>query len=584
LKKSTLLLTLSLFFIGIALWSNPGLGDKPGEKDGQEVNKEQEITFWSDMPAGELAQKLLSKMDYEQMLGQVFMFGYSGDRPDEDTLAWIRERGIAGIKVFGWNSKNLEVLARTVTSLQKEAQKSALKIPLLISTDQEGGWVRHIQGETSITAGNLALGATGRPFEAYETGYYIAKELAALGINMNFAPTVDIYSRIANTVIGPRAFSSDPMKTAILGSAYYHGMKDIGVIATAKHYPGHGATDIDSHGGLPRIRIDESTLWERELIPYRVLIKEGLPAIMSGHLSFPDIIEKNLPASLSSFFQQKLLRERLEFEGVLVTDDLYMQGVMQWSKSIEAICKKALNVGNDIILLSESPKTNGEIWKTLYSAMQEDTAFRERIRESVYRILKLKLNYLKGEKTVPLYPVETNGYASIPSKEAEQFFFNTACRSVTVIRDKHIPFAPKKNEKLLLAGQLQLFFDEGKKAYPEADTFYFPYSPFYYYRQQDLRRLRNKAADYDTVMYCLANPNSAQILSQLKNLNVNLIVFSTLNPGYILKEPWVESALAVYGYGDESFKAGFGVLKGEIEARGSLPIQLSQTTGNTGGE
>ncbi len=264
-----------------------------------------------------LAESLVSQMTDEEILGQLLLVGYSSAEPNALLLEWIRSRGIGGVKIFGWNAEDLNRLYRSIRQMQDQAKKSRLKLPLFIATDQEGGWVRHVKGDTSITPGNLALGAARIPYDAYKTGYLIGKELKTLGINLNFAPTVDVYVNPDANVIGPRAFSSDPVLTGIFGVAYYRGMAEAGIICAAKHYPGHGNADEDSHGALPVIYDSFDTLWKRDLLPYRMLISEGIPAILSGHLSFPKVTGDRRPSSLSPFFGTELLRKRLGFQGAL---------------------------------------------------------------------------------------------------------------------------------------------------------------------------------------------------------------------------------------------------------------------------
>jgi beta-N-acetylhexosaminidase len=232
--------------------------------------------FWSDLPRQELVDKLVEEMGDDELLVQVFMLGYIGVRPSADILRWIGTRNLGGVKVFSRNVSTLSELAESIQSMQAAASEGPLRIPLLVSTDQEGGWIRHIKGETSVTPGNIALGATGLPQDALLTGYYIGLELRTLGVNMNFAPTIDVYTNPSATVIGPRAFSSDPVSTALLALAYYQGLSRTGVIATAKHFPGHGQADKDSHGALPVVDLTLEELWSRELVPYRVLISEGV--------------------------------------------------------------------------------------------------------------------------------------------------------------------------------------------------------------------------------------------------------------------------------------------------------------------
>ena len=172
-------------------------------------------------------------MSDEEVLGQLFMLAYPGDTPPPLLFDWIGKRGLGGIKIFGWNAEDTTKVAEAVAALQQAALASGRKVPLLIATDQEGGWIRHVKGATSQTPGNMAIGASGRPYDAYWSGYYIARELEALGINMNFAPAVDLATRPRSSIIGPRAFSDDPEESAALGVAYYRGTAAAGLIATA---------------------------------------------------------------------------------------------------------------------------------------------------------------------------------------------------------------------------------------------------------------------------------------------------------------------------------------------------------------
>jgi beta-N-acetylhexosaminidase len=302
-----------------------------------------------------LAAAIVSEMKDEELLGQMFMIAYPGTRPDANCLRWIRERGAGGVKIFGWNAQDERALVESIELAQKTSLEGRFGIPLLVATDQEGGWIRHVGGRTSRTPGNMALGASGFPQDAYDSGLIIGAELAALGINMNFAPVVDVASNPKSWVIGSRSFSADPMEAAILGAAYARGLGDSGVIATAKHYPGHGDTALDSHVSLPSISADWKTLWARELLPYRVLAKDGVPAIMSGHISFPALGKGDGPASLSEFFMKDVLRDKIGFKGVVVTDDLRMEGAISSAGSLSAAIIQAIRAGNDLILTSSLP-------------------------------------------------------------------------------------------------------------------------------------------------------------------------------------------------------------------------------------
>lgn len=538
-------------------------------------NAETPNIFWENEGEDSLVQTILAQMTDEEVLGQVFLLGYSGSSPSKEIMEWIRTRNIGGVKIFGWNAGNLQKLTSSISLMQKTAGSTRNAIPLLIATDQEGGWVRHIKGDTSITPGNMAIGASGITYDAFNTGYFIGLELAGLGINMNFAPDVDIYTNKAEEVIGPRAFSDDPVTTSILSVAYFKGMEQAGVICTAKHFPGHGDADKDSHGALPRIYISFDTLWNRELLPYRFLIKENIPAIMSGHLAFPEILDNNTPASLSGFFQNEVLRKKLGYTGITLTDDLMMGGALDNELTLPEVCLKALNAGNDMIMLSRTPGLNDAIWQLLYKNYKEDPAFQERITESVKRILKLKIKYLKEGFGVPLYPDDPANTPGIPSTLGKSFFFDSACRSVTIVKGDSIPLTnQEKNGRILLAGQYDVFLKQGEVRFPGAKKYYFPYAPFNWAERDELKYLKKKADEYDVIIFCLANPNSLEVLKTLKGTKAKVIVLSVLTPIYLKEVPWISSAIAVYGTGEESFSAGFSVLSGDYTPEGKLPFSF----------
>ena len=524
------------------------------------------LSFNDEGSPAELAFRLTAEMTDEQALAQTFMLGWVGAEPSPLIMNWIRDRNIGGVKIFGWNTDDTLKLAETVGELQRNALATQFGIPLLVATDQEGGLVRHVKGATSETPGNMAIGASGRPMDAYWAGYYIGKELALLGVNMNFAPTVDLFTNRDSTLIGPRSFGSDPVRAGILGAAFVKGHKETGVIATAKHYPGHGDTDLDSHGVLPRIDVPFDVLWERELVPYRLLAKENLPAVMSGHLAFPKTRAGDTPASLSSWFLQDLLREKIAYRGLIITDDLMMNGAAAFAGSLSRAAKQALLAGNDIIMLSKTPFLYDPVWTYLAAAMKEEPEFRERVRDACRRVLTVKLEYLRGDKKVPYIPDLQKVESGLVDPDGTAFFLSLAARSVTMVNDKNVfPLSPEKAGRVLLAGNFTDFFISGKKAYPGAVSFW--------YNSQTVAELRSYAQDADTVIFCLSDRTGLRILQQLRSLlNKRIIVFSVLSPVYLDEASWADGAVAVYSYAAESFIAGFSAMLGRIPGDGKLPF------------
>jgi beta-N-acetylhexosaminidase len=530
------------------------------------------LSFSDPLPPEELAASLEAAMTDEQALAQLFMFGWVGEDPSPLIMDWIRTRNIGAVKIFGWNTADTQRLARSVGELQRASLNGAFGIPLLVATDQEGGWIRHVKGSTSETPGNMAIGASGYPRDAYLSGYYIGKELALLGVNMNFAPTVDLFTNRDSELIGPRAFGSDPVRAGIFGAAFARGQLDAGVIPTAKHYPGHGDTDLDSHGILPRIEISYDTLWNRELVPYRMLAAEGLPAVMSGHLSFPLTEGGVTPASLSAWFLRDVLRGRIGFNGIVITDDLMMVGATSYLGTLSRTAKQAIIAGNDIVMFSSTPLLNDAVWTFLVASMRDEEDFRRIVRASARRVLELKLRYLRGDSSVPYIPDLQRVEAELSNPEGSAFFLDLAARSVTIVKPSVpgtvFPLTPERAGRVLLAGRAAYpeFFTYGRTAFPNAEA-------YRYTSAVNPGEIIAYARNADTVIICLSDYFDLRVIRSLQQLNKRVIVFSVLSPVHIESVPWVTGAVAVYSYAPESFASGFSAIIGRIPAYGHLPYE-----------
>ncbi|HRR02906.1 MAG TPA: glycoside hydrolase family 3 protein [Treponemataceae bacterium] len=520
-----------------------------------------EPDFWDPVPDQELARNILSRMTDEEKLAQILMFGWAGLDPSPLVLDWVEERSLGNIKIFGWNTDDTFKVAKAITLLQGKAAKNRFGIPLFVATDQEGGWIRHVKGRTSQTPGNLAIGASGLPSDAWYSGYYISRELAALGINLNFAPTVDLYTDHASTVIGTRSFGEDPEGAGILGASFVAGSTAAGVLTTAKHYPGHGDTGMDSHGRMPVIRIDEKTLFERELVPFRRLVEAGVPAIMSGHLSFPEITGNRIPATFCPYFLDELLRKQLGFDGLIITDDIMMNGATDYAGSVSRVVELAIEAGNNIVESSTTPSFSDPLWRNTLNRMKRDEQFRARVEDSVLRVLVTKLGYFKGTNPVGIYPEIADIADRVPDPDGASFFQSQAVRSVTVLRNGKEPRVDADSGSVLIASQFASFLDIGRQRFPDASIF----------GVND--RLGSIAGNYDTIIFCLSSDYSLSVLKKLHHLRDRLIVVSAMSPVLLGDVPWVESAIAVYSYSPWSFTAAFGAIAGDFVPTGTLPLK-----------
>lgn len=527
------------------------------------------LDFYSKGEPRELALALTRAMSDTEAVGQLFMVAYRDPEPSQAFLASLKERGIGGVKIFGWNAKDDETLCRSIGELQGKALEGRFRIPLLIATDQEGGWIRHVLGRTSESPGAMANGASGFAADAYDSGKVIARELKAIGINMNFAPAVDVASNPMSWVIGSRSYSSDPRMAGILGAAFAKGTSSERVIPTAKHFPGHGDTALDSHLSLPVIDAGWDRVWNRELLPFRMLAAEGVPAVMSGHLAFPGLTGGSpVPASLSSYFLSDILRGKLGYRGVIVTDDLCMSGACDYAGSVAKAALMAIQAGDDIVMFSSADEG---AWKLVVERCASDPAFRERCRASAARVLELKLRYLRGPGAVPVAPDPKALDKALPDREGQSIFLSQAGRAVTWVKRGEPLRAPPR--RILLAGQFDNFFKEGLARYPEAKTFRFGYMNPAAQRPGEAAALLQAASGADAVIICVANDTSVLLLDALKGRGKEVVVLSVLSPAGILGYRWPDAVVAAYSYSRVSLAAAFAAIHGDIEARGAMPLR-----------
>lgn len=359
-------------------------------------------------------KELLEKLSLREKIGQMLMFDFrkwqNSDETkqsnyyvmSEEVRAMIRKHKLGNVILFAENFENVEQITRLNAEFQASVENG---IPMLIGVDQEGGRVVRMSHGCSLP-GNMALAASGSVDNAYTAGYITGKELAAVGINVDFAPSVDINNNPNNPVINVRSFSSDQNITAKYGTAMAKGLQAAGVAATAKHFPGHGNTNVDSHTGLPAIYSTYDELMDFEVVPFADAIQNGCMMIMSGHIQFPNIEkafvvskqdkkEMTLPATLSKVFLTDILRDKLGFGGVLITDSMQMQAISSHIGSEEANIL-AINAGVDILLMCTSLRSVkddaklGALINNIVNAVEDGRIPMSRIDESVLRILNLK--------------------------------------------------------------------------------------------------------------------------------------------------------------------------------------------------
>lgn len=335
----------------------------------------------------------LAAMTVEEKVGQLLIGGFEGTEIGDQATRLVQEYQVGGLILYG---RNIAGAGQLVTLTNGLKALNGDGIPLFLSIDQEGGGVDRMPPEVRRTPGAYCVGQTGSVPAAQSYGDVLAAECAAFGLNLDFAPVLDVWSNPGNTVIGQRAFSADARTVAGLGPAAARRMMDQGIIPAVKHFPGHGDTVVDSHVGLPVVDKSLEELEKTELIPFRAAIQSAgtdgqVPAVMVAHILLTQL-DPERPASLSPAVVTGLLREELGFAGAVLTDDLTMGAVTQ-SYGLGEAAVLAVEAGCDILLVCHGQDSVPAVRTALLEAVASGRITAERLDESVYRILRLKTEY-----------------------------------------------------------------------------------------------------------------------------------------------------------------------------------------------
>lgn len=326
------------------------------------------------------------EMNVREMVGQMFVVSVGGTEPDYYIEKMVRERNIGGVLLFGYNMKSEEQVKALTGSLQKLSMETAPSVPLFVGVDQEGGEVASAPWVATQPAA-AEIGGRGDPAEARAIAEGIGADLLKAGVNTDFAPVADTGFGAA---IGTRAFGEDPVLVSPMVKASVEGFDAAGVVASAKHFPNHGPAQSDSHVSLPVVEHDAATIESYDLPPFRAAVEAGVPMVMVGHLIYP-AIDPEKPASLSPK-AIGMLREDLDFGGVVVTDDLAMEGANGGEPPARAAVE-AVKAGADLLIISSPPEEQAAAYDAVVKAVESGEIPEERIKKSVERLLKVKERY-----------------------------------------------------------------------------------------------------------------------------------------------------------------------------------------------
>jgi beta-N-acetylhexosaminidase len=332
--------------------------------------------------------------DIVRRVGQRFAIGFEGLEASADAKALLREFGVGTVILFARNVAGPEQVAGLVRELQETARDAGHERPLLIAVDQEGGRVARLREPWTVWPAARALGRAGNEETARRVGAAMAQELSACGIRVDFAPCVDVDTNPANPVIGDRSFGDDPDLVGRLGAAFAAGLQGGGLAACAKHFPGHGDTDVDSHLELPAVDHSRARLEDVELRPFRRLIAAGVSMVMTAHVLVREI-DDAVPATLSPALVGGLLRGELGFTGVSVTDDMDMKAVARrWPAATRAVL--AAGAGCDLLCFCRDHDAQVDAVEGLIRAVEQDEIPFRQTEAAEQRIRALKDRFLAG--------------------------------------------------------------------------------------------------------------------------------------------------------------------------------------------
>lgn len=355
-------------------------------------------------------------MTIREKLGQMLMFGFPGKTPDETALRLIREYKAGNIILFSHNIESAEQLRSLCELIQHEVQ-SHTGYPAFIAIDQEGGVVSRVPDDATNFPSAMAVSSTGDVNNAYAAGLYTARELCDLGVNFNLAPVMDLNTNPANPVIGVRSYGDSYHGAAPYALGMMRGLMDGGVVSCVKHFPGHGDTDIDSHLGLPCVSKTEEELLACELLPFRDAIHENVPCVMTSHILFSAIEKQKLPATMSSVILKELLRRKLGYQGIIISDCLEMDAIAKYYGTADSFVQ-TLCAGVNIACISHTPQTAIAALEKAEKAVRDNTLPMNHLDFSLEIILAQKQRYaaLKPRTYVTGIPVHREAARTISEK------------------------------------------------------------------------------------------------------------------------------------------------------------------------
>jgi len=558
-------------------------------------------TTWASAPDDTSLRALISRMTLEEKVGQLFVmrvYGHSATAPDQaDIDANLKEIGVrtaaelvakyrvGGIIYFTWahNTRTPHQIADLSNGIQKASLDLPRGLPVLISTDQEHGIVARVGKPATLFPGAMAIGAGGSRTDARTLGRIGGAELHAIGIRQDYSPVADVNVNPANPVIGVRSFGADPHAVAGLVAAEVKGYQGSGVAATAKHFPGHGDTAVDSHFGFPVITHSREVWQSLDAVPFRAAVRAGIDSIMTAHIMVPALDDSGDPATLSHPILTGILRGELGYDGVVVTDSLGMEGVRQ-KYGDDRVPVLALKAGVDQLL---NPPSLDIAWNAVLNAVRGGELTEARLDESILRVLRLKAKLkLLDDPYVTADGVDRTVGTAAHLKAAARI----ADRTTTLLLNHHklLPLSRRTHKNVLVVGAdpaspsgtdgppttvLAAALTELGFAATALSTGTAPSAA-------TIARAVAAAKDADAVVVgtynVTATGSQKTLVTQLIATGVPVVAVAIRNPYDVARLQDVGALLASYSWTDVELRAAARVIAGKVAPRGRLPVVVQR--------
>lgn len=514
-----------------------------------------------------------SKLDLAHQIGQRVVVGFPAPEIPDELRELVKRHHVANFILFAENIQDKHQLRNLCDDLQALV-KAETGTAALITIDQEGGVVSRLGEYAAVVPSAMCISATGKPQYAYQAGLITARELHALGVNFNLAPCVDINSNSQNPVIGVRSYSDNPETVSLYGAEMIRGLLDGGILCSAKHFPGHGDTAVDSHLGLPKVDKSLAELENCELVPFLAAIKADVPAVMTTHILFPQIEPDLLPATMSRRIITGLLKDRLGFQGLVLSDCMMMQAIQAHYGTVNGIVA-AIGAGVDLVFTSHSMALAADACFAIEEALREGRLSRAEMEASVQKILFYKEKLIRPDANVQIVGCGEHREAVRKMMESGLTLVRAPLGQCPPLGGAPLflgchPFRPTiasnpEDERISFPKTMQEALGGVALLTPVNPT------------ANEIAEIVRHAQGRSTIVIGTYNGHiktgQLDLIRALSHLPIPVICVALRNPYDLLMLPPNVTCVAAYQYNDQSMAAVIKLLKGELQPVGKLPLQ-----------